>query len=75
MTRSAPTDHTLTTYNQWGVPMTVDQAHHIEDPNATTPPPQFEVVGSVPTPPVPDPSEAMTVRGTPTDTPAPPSAT
>ena len=41
--------------------MSVDHSHHIEDPNATTPPPQFEVVGSVPTPPVPDPSEAMTV--------------
>ena len=42
--------------------MTVDpHSHHIEDPNATTPPPQFEVVGSVPTPPVPDPSEAMTL--------------
>ena len=41
--------------------MSVDNSHHIEDPNATTPPPQFAVVGSVPTPPVPDPSEAMTV--------------
>ena len=41
--------------------MSVDHSHHIEDPNATTPPPQFEVIGSVPTPPVPDPSEAMTV--------------
>ena len=41
--------------------MSVDHSHHIEDPNATTPPPQFEVIGSVPTPPVPVPSEAMTV--------------
>ena len=42
--------------------MSVDKhSHHIEDPNATTPPPQFKVIGSVPTPPVPDPSEAMTV--------------
>jgi len=41
--------------------MTIDHSHHIEDPNATTPPPKFEVIGSVPTPPVPDPSEAMTL--------------
>jgi hypothetical protein len=26
--------------------MPVDHSHHIEDPNATTPPPQFEVVGN-----------------------------
>jgi quercetin dioxygenase-like cupin family protein len=45
--------------------MTVDpHSHHIEDPNATTPPPQIELVLSVPTPPVPDPSEAMTIRVT-----------
>jgi hypothetical protein len=39
-------------------------SHHIEDPNATTPPPQVELVGSVPSPPVPSPSEAMTIRVT-----------
>jgi quercetin dioxygenase-like cupin family protein len=45
--------------------MTIDHhSHHIEDPNATTPPPQIELVGSVPTPPVPDPSEAMTIHVT-----------
>lgn len=44
--------------------MTANHAPYGEDPNATTPPPQFEVVGSVPTPPMPDPSEAMTVRVT-----------
>jgi quercetin dioxygenase-like cupin family protein len=31
-----------------------------QEPRATTPPPQFEVVGSVPTPPFPEPSEATT---------------
>ncbi len=41
--------------------MPVDHSHHIENPNATTPPPQTEVVASVPTPPVPDPSETMTL--------------
>jgi hypothetical protein len=64
--------------------MTEDHSHHIENPNATTPPPRFELVGSVPTPPVPDPSEAMTILVTlpreapaprPTGTPDPPSAT
>lgn len=41
--------------------MTTDHAHHVEAPDATTPPPRFTVVGSVPTPPLPDPSEAMTL--------------
>ena len=41
--------------------MTTNHAHHIDDPQATTPPPQIEVVGSVPTPRLPDPSEAMTL--------------
>ena len=41
--------------------MTLDQTHHIQDPNATTPPPQVELVGSVPTPPMPHPSEAMII--------------
>ncbi len=45
--------------------MAIDHhSHHIEAPNATTPPPQIELVGSVPTPPVPDPSEAMTIHVT-----------
>jgi quercetin dioxygenase-like cupin family protein len=38
----------------------MDQSRHIDDPTAA-PPPQFEVVGSVPTPPLPDPSETMTL--------------
>jgi quercetin dioxygenase-like cupin family protein len=38
-----------------------DLSHHIGKPGATTPPPQFTVVGAVPTPPLPDPSEAMTL--------------
>jgi quercetin dioxygenase-like cupin family protein len=37
----------------------MDHSHYIEGPTAATPPPQFEVVGSVPTPPLPDPSETM----------------
>ena len=41
--------------------MSVHHVHHIEDPLATTPPPQFAVLGFVPTPPLPKPSEAMTV--------------
>ena len=45
--------------------MTIDyHAHQIEDPNATTPAPRVELVGSVPTPPVPSPSEAMTIQVT-----------
>ena len=45
--------------------MTIDHhTHYIEDPNATTPPPQVELVGSVPTPPMPSPSEAMTIQVT-----------
>lgn len=45
--------------------MTIDNhPHYIEDPNATTPPPQVELVGSVPTPPMPSPSEAMTIQVT-----------
>jgi quercetin dioxygenase-like cupin family protein len=44
--------------------MTLDQTHQIEDPNATTAPPQVELVGSVPTPPMPEPSEAMTIHVT-----------
>jgi len=41
--------------------MSVDHSHHIDDPNRTTPAPQFEVISSVPTPPVPDSSEVMTL--------------
>ncbi|MBO0873265.1 MAG: cupin domain-containing protein [Pseudonocardia sp.] len=44
--------------------MTINHSHHIEDPNATTPPPRIELVGSVPTPPMPDTSEAMTIHVT-----------
>lgn len=48
-----------------GETMTIDNhPHYIEDPNATTPPPQVELVGSVPTPPMPSPSEAMTIQVT-----------
>jgi quercetin dioxygenase-like cupin family protein len=39
--------------------MSVDNAQHLDDPQ-TTPPSRFEVVSSVPTPPLPDSSEAMT---------------
>jgi len=64
--------------------MTLDQTRPIADPNATTSPPQVELVGSVPTPPMPDPSETMTIHVTLppavpaahlTDTPGLPSAT
>ncbi len=41
--------------------MTIDHSHHIADPNASTPPPRFEVVGSTPTPPLPNHSQAMTL--------------
>ena len=44
--------------------MTLDQTRPIADPNATTSPPQVELVGSVPTPPMPDPSETMTIHVT-----------
>jgi quercetin dioxygenase-like cupin family protein len=41
--------------------MSIDhRSHHIDNPNATTSP-QIEVIGSVPAPPVPDPSEVMTI--------------
>lgn len=41
--------------------MSVDHTHHLDNPNSTTAPPQIELVGSVPTPPVPDSSDAMTI--------------
>ena len=44
--------------------MTTEHTHYLENPNATTGPPKIEVVGSVPTPPMPDKSEAMTIRVT-----------
>lgn len=44
--------------------MTAEHSHYLENPNATTGPPKIEVVGSVPTPPVPETSEAMTIRVT-----------
>jgi hypothetical protein len=48
-----------------GETTTIDNhTHYIEDPNATTPPPQVELVGSAPTPPMPSPSEAMTIQVT-----------
>jgi quercetin dioxygenase-like cupin family protein len=41
--------------------MSIDhRSHQIDNPNATTSP-QIEVIGSVPAPPVPDPSEVMTI--------------
>ncbi|MGH3612910.1 MAG: cupin domain-containing protein, partial [Pseudonocardia sp.] len=44
--------------------MSVDQSPHVDGPEATSLAPQIEVVGAVPTPPVPDPSEAMIIRVT-----------
>ncbi|GAA1328218.1 cupin domain-containing protein [Pseudonocardia xinjiangensis] len=41
--------------------MTMKHSHHIEVANSSTPPPEFEVVSSVPTPPLPDSSEVMTL--------------
>ncbi len=43
--------------------MSADHPHLIAH-STTAPPPQVELVGSVPTPPVPDPSEAMTIHVT-----------
>ena len=37
--------------------MTMKHSRHIEDPNASTPPPRLEVISAVPTPP--DHSESM----------------
>jgi hypothetical protein len=39
--------------------MTMKHSRHIEDPNASTPPPRLEVISAVPTPP--DHSETMTL--------------
>jgi quercetin dioxygenase-like cupin family protein len=42
--------------------MTVEHAHYLENPNATTPPPKIEVVATVtPAPRLPDGAEAMTI--------------
>jgi quercetin dioxygenase-like cupin family protein len=39
----------------------IEHSHHLENPDATTPPPKIELVSSVPAPPVPDNAEAMTI--------------
>ncbi|GAA0988030.1 hypothetical protein GCM10009555_068700 [Acrocarpospora macrocephala] len=41
--------------------MGIEHSHHLENPNATTPPPKLELISSVPMPPVPDNAEAMTI--------------
>jgi quercetin dioxygenase-like cupin family protein len=41
--------------------MSIEHSHHLENPNATTPPPKLELISSVPAPPVPDTAEAMTI--------------
>ena len=41
-----------------------EHAHHLENPNATTPPPKIELVSSVPAPPTPDNAEVMTIHVT-----------
>ncbi|MFD7473837.1 cupin domain-containing protein [Streptomyces sp. NPDC059837] len=42
--------------------MSAEHSHHIENPNATTPPPQIDVIGSVPNAPqIPEGAEAMTL--------------
>jgi quercetin dioxygenase-like cupin family protein len=41
--------------------MSIEHSHHIENPNATTPPPKLELISSVPAPPAPDDAEAMTI--------------
>ncbi|MEV4173759.1 cupin domain-containing protein [Nonomuraea sp. NPDC049709] len=45
--------------------MSNEHLHHLENPNATTPPPKIDLISSVPSPPpIPDNAEAMTVRVT-----------
>jgi quercetin dioxygenase-like cupin family protein len=44
--------------------MTADHVHYLENPNATTGPPKIDLLDSVPTPPVPETSDAMTIRVT-----------
>jgi quercetin dioxygenase-like cupin family protein len=41
--------------------MKADHGHHLDNPNATTPPPKLELVASVPAPQVPDGAEVMTL--------------
>jgi quercetin dioxygenase-like cupin family protein len=41
--------------------VSIEHSHHLENPNATTPPPKLELISSVPAPPVPDNAEAMTI--------------
>ncbi|WP_231509673.1 cupin domain-containing protein [Streptosporangium roseum] len=42
-------------------PMGIEHSHHLDNPDATTPPPKVELISSVPAPPVPDNAEAMTI--------------
>ncbi|GAB2951586.1 cupin domain-containing protein [Nonomuraea fastidiosa] len=41
--------------------MQAEHVHHLDNPNATTPPPAIDLVASVPAPPVPDDAEVMTI--------------
>jgi quercetin dioxygenase-like cupin family protein len=41
--------------------MTADRSDRVEDPNASSPPPQVDVVGSVQNPPIPRPADATTL--------------
>jgi quercetin dioxygenase-like cupin family protein len=42
--------------------VSAEHSHHIENPNATTPPPQIDMIGSVPgAPQIPEGAEAMTL--------------
>ena len=41
--------------------MSAQHSHHLENPNATTAPPQIDIVSSLPAPPMPDGAEAMTI--------------
>ena len=41
--------------------MTTNHPHHVEVANASIPPPEVDVVSSVPAPPLPDSSEVMTL--------------
>lgn len=45
--------------------MSVEHSHHLENLNATTPPPEIDLVASVPgAPPMPEGAEAMTIHVT-----------
>ena len=42
--------------------MSVEHSHHLENPNATAPPPKIDLVATVPgAPPMPEGAEAMTI--------------